>query len=58
MGCGKRREKYGKAWKHAYRKINGRIRPVLVRKINGKEQIKIPSDAYIRIHHPQGPWDS
>lgn len=45
-------------WRHAYRRVNGRLRPVLVKKVAGKEQIKIVPDEYIRQHHPRGAWDS
>jgi len=54
----KKKEYYGKAWKHAYRKVNGRNKPVLVKKEKGKEIIKVPTEAYIKKHHPRGPWDS
>lgn len=53
----KKMPKY-RGWKHAYRKINGRLRPVLVRRVHGEEQIKIVSDEYIHRHHPKGAWDS
>lgn len=56
----KKKEYYGKQWKHAYRRVKGKRgeQPVLVKKIKGKEQIKIPSEAYIKKHHPRGSWDS
>lgn len=56
MSCNKK-ERYGKAWKHAYRIVNGKKQPVLVKKVKGKECIKVPSKAYISRHHPRGPWD-
>jgi hypothetical protein len=54
----RKRSRKCSGWKHAYRKIDGRIRPVLVRNVAGREQVKIVSDAYIRQHHPRGPWNS
>jgi hypothetical protein len=54
----KTKESYGKNWKHAYRKVNNKVRPVLVSKVNGKEIIKVPSEGYVKKHHPRGPWDS
>lgn len=54
-----KKEQYGKSWKHAYRKIDGKKQPVLVKSHrNQPEEIKIPSKEYIRKHHPQGPWNS
>lgn len=47
-----RKESYGKDWVHVY----SRGKPALKNRRSGK--IVFPSNNYVRLHHPQGPWDS
>jgi hypothetical protein len=46
------KEKYGKGWQHVYQKG----KPALKNRRTG--EVVIPSDAYVKKHHPRGPWDS
>lgn len=48
----KKKETYGKDWVHVYKKG----KPALQNRRT--KEIKIPSDTYVKKHHPQGPWDS
>lgn len=48
-----KQEHYGKTtWKHIY----SHGKPALKNRRTGK--IVVPSDGYVKKHHPRGPWDS
>ncbi len=46
------KEVYGRNWSPVYYKN----KPAMKDRTTGN--ISIPSDAYVKRHHPQGPWDS